>query len=126
MPVIAAESFDTVIDWRGILPMWLACVPALPRASARDRSIGLLTELDYLMAVDDHSRVGAIRLVDPDGETPGTTRYGDRRTPPLLEVGQILKASRAVELSQETAEDLAYLQGRGTSLGGMRSWVCST
>jgi len=90
------------------------------KSRARDRSIGSLTELDYLMAVDDHSRVGAIRLVDPNGETAGTTRHGDRRTPPLLEVGQILKASRAVELSQETAEDLAYLQGRGTSLGGMR------
>jgi serine/threonine-protein kinase HipA len=31
-----------------------------------------------------------------------------------------MRASRAVELSQETAEDLAYLQGKGTSLGGMR------
>jgi len=38
----------------------------------------------------------------------------------LLELEKILLASRAVEMSQETAEDLAYLQGKGTSLGGMR------
>jgi serine/threonine-protein kinase HipA len=37
-----------------------------------------------------------------------------------LELEKILLASRAVEMSQETAEDLAYLQGKGTSLGGMR------
>ncbi len=29
-------------------------------------------------------------------------------------------ATRALETDQETAQDLAYLQGRGTSLGGMR------
>jgi len=32
----------------------------------------------------------------------------------------MMMASNAVELSQETAEDLKYLQGKGTSLGGMR------
>jgi serine/threonine-protein kinase HipA len=37
-----------------------------------------------------------------------------------VELGRLLAASRAVETAQETAEDLAYLQGRGTSLGGMR------
>lgn len=31
-----------------------------------------------------------------------------------------IDASRAVEKGQETAEDLRYLQGKGTSLGGMR------
>ena len=29
-------------------------------------------------------------------------------------------ATRAVETDMETSEDLAYLMGRGTSLGGMR------
>jgi serine/threonine-protein kinase HipA len=32
----------------------------------------------------------------------------------------MLTASRAVELGTETAQDLAYLRGKGTSLGGMR------
>jgi serine/threonine-protein kinase HipA len=37
-----------------------------------------------------------------------------------VELEHIYSASRAVESSKETAEDLAYLQGKGTSLGGMR------
>jgi serine/threonine-protein kinase HipA len=45
---------------------------------------------------------------------------GARSTPAFLELEKILLASRAVEASVETAEDLAYLQGKGTSLGGMR------
>ena len=45
---------------------------------------------------------------------------GRRVTPPLLELDKMLSASRAVELGHETAKDLAYLRGKGTSLGGMR------
>jgi len=33
---------------------------------------------------------------------------------------RVFQASRAVERGDETAEDLRYLQGKGTSLGGMR------
>lgn len=45
---------------------------------------------------------------------------GRRSTPPLLELERVFLASRAVERGEETAEDLRYLQGKGTSLGGMR------
>jgi serine/threonine-protein kinase HipA len=45
---------------------------------------------------------------------------GWRSTPPLIELGRIFQASQAVERGQETTEDLRYLQGKGTSLGGMR------
>jgi hypothetical protein len=38
----------------------------------------------------------------------------------MLELEKMLSASRAVELGRETAKDLAYLLGKGTSLGGMR------
>jgi serine/threonine-protein kinase HipA len=38
----------------------------------------------------------------------------------LVELGGLLAATRAVENENETATDLAYLRGRGTSLGGMR------
>ncbi|MFO1509792.1 MAG: type II toxin-antitoxin system HipA family toxin [Steroidobacteraceae bacterium] len=79
-----------------------------------------LTELDYLLAVDDFSRVGALRLRDPDGNRLRTVAAGARSTPPLIELERVYQASRAVESGQETAEDLRYLLGRGTSLGGMR------
>jgi serine/threonine-protein kinase HipA len=38
----------------------------------------------------------------------------------LIELERVFLASRAVERGDETAEDLRYLQGKGTSLGGMR------
>jgi serine/threonine-protein kinase HipA len=85
-----------------------------------DPQLPALTELDYLLAVDDFSRVGALRLRSPDGAWHRTAPKGHRTTPPLIELEHIYQASRAVERGQETSEDLRYLQGKGTSLGGMR------
>ena len=79
-----------------------------------------LGEIDFLLAVDDESRVGALRYCDEKGALQGGTEDGHRRTPPLLELGQLLSASRSVEMSEESEQDLAYLRGRATSLGGLR------
>ena len=96
----------------------------IARAHARERKknpkLAALTELDYLVAVDDFSRVGALRLQDGTGAFLTTVEEGRRATPPLVELERIYHATRAVEKSQETSEDLKYLQGKGTSLGGMR------
>jgi transcriptional regulator with XRE-family HTH domain len=78
-----------------------------------------LTEMDYLLAVDDFSRVGALRLHDGAGYLR-TAADGRRKTPPLVDLQAIYEASRAVEMHVETAADLRYLQGKGTSLGGLR------
>lgn len=85
-----------------------------------DPTLGALTELDYLCAVDDFSRMGALRLRTPNGTYLESAPAGRRVTPPMLELEKMLSASRAVELGKETTADLAYLQGKGTSLGGMR------
>lgn len=90
------------------------------KARAKDTSLGPLTEADYLACVDDFSRVGALRLRDENGHYLRRVVDGAHSTPAFLELEKILLASRAVEMSQETADDLAYLQGKGTSLGGMR------
>ncbi len=79
-----------------------------------------LNSMDYLLAVDDVSRVGALRLQDEDGRYQRTVDEGHRTTPPLIELTHLLAASRAVETNTETEADLAYLRGRGTSLGGLR------
>lgn len=96
----------------------------IARAHAKERkdnpALTALTELDYLCAVDDFSRIGALRIRDTRGGYLRSTSDGRRTTPPMLELEKIMAASRAVELSQETAADLKYLQGKGTSLGGMR------
>ncbi|EOD4130754.1 type II toxin-antitoxin system HipA family toxin [Yersinia enterocolitica] len=82
--------------------------------------IAPLTEMDYLLAVDDFSRVGALRLCDLDRRYHRTVEEGRRSTPPLVELKRIYQASRAVEQGRESIQDLRYLQGKGTSLGGMR------
>jgi serine/threonine-protein kinase HipA len=96
----------------------------IARAHARERkknpSLPALTAFDYLSAVDDFSRVGALRLRDGAGKFLRTVEKGQRATPPLVELQRMYDASRAVERGNETAEDLKYLMGKGTSLGGMR------
>ena len=79
-----------------------------------------LNSLDYLLAVDDFARIGALRLRDEEGRFQRTVEDGARRTPPLVELAQVLAATRAVETNSETAADLDFLRGRGTSLGGLR------
>jgi len=96
----------------------------IARAHAKLRrnhpKLAALTELDYLAAVDDFSRVGALRLRDANGQYLRTVAKGERAAPPLIELRRLCDASRAVETGQDTEEDLQYLQGKGTSLGGMR------
>ena len=89
------------------------------RAGNEPKSVQLQT-IDFLLAVDDASRVGALRFQDEDGVFCRSTEAGRRTAPPLIELGHLLTATRAVETETETAADLAYLRGRGTSLGGMR------
>lgn len=79
-----------------------------------------LNHLDFLLAVDDSSRVGALRFRDENGIYQRAPEPDRRTAPPLIELNQLLNASRAVEQHTETAADLAYLRGRGTSLGGLR------
>jgi serine/threonine-protein kinase HipA len=79
-----------------------------------------LNALDYLLAVDDISRVGALRFLDESGIPQRSHHDAERGTPPLIDLGKIYRASLAVEQEKETAADLAYLRGKGTSLGGMR------
>ena len=90
------------------------------RSSVTSSRPPVLGALDFLLAVDDSSRVGSLRFRDEAGLFQASAIDGQRRTPPLLELSHLMSASRAVELSTETEADLAYLRERGTSLGGLR------
>jgi serine/threonine-protein kinase HipA len=79
-----------------------------------------MNALDYLLSVDDVSRVGALRYRIDDGEFLRASEKGRRNTPPLIELTDLLAATHAVERNDETAGDLRYLRGCGTSLGGLR------
>ncbi len=90
------------------------------RRAGQELETAQLNALDFLLAVDDSSRVGALRFKDEQGVFCRAFEAGRRTAPPLVELGRLLAATRAVETENETAADLAYLRGRGTSLGGMR------
>ena len=90
------------------------------RRAGREPDAVQLRAVDFLLAVDDASRVGALRYQDEAGVFCRATEPGRRTAPPLIELKQLLSATRAVETESETVADLAYLRGRGTSLGGMR------
>ena len=90
------------------------------KRSGADVKAPPLNALDYLLAVDDANRVGALRLQDESGEFQRAAEPGRRTAPPLIQLPALLSATRAVETNKETAADLAFLRGRGTSLGGLR------
>jgi serine/threonine-protein kinase HipA len=90
------------------------------RRAGNEPESAQLQAIDYLLAVDDTSRIGAIRFQDEAGVFCRATEAGRRTAPPLMELSQLMTSTRAVETETETAADLAYLRGRGTSLGGMR------
>jgi serine/threonine-protein kinase HipA len=79
-----------------------------------------LSQLDFLLAVDDASRAGALRFQDEAGVFQRAPADGRRTAPPLIELAHLAAATRSFETNTETAADLEYLRGRGTSLGGMR------
>ncbi len=90
------------------------------RRSGRRTVPASLDAVDYLLAVDDACRTGALRFQDESGVFRRAMEDGRRTAPPLLELRHLLAATKAVETDTETAADLAYLRGRGTSLGGLR------
>ena len=85
---------------------------------AQDPTLTPLTAFDYLACVDDFSRIGALRLLDSEGEFLRSSAH--HRTPQLLELGKIAAAAHKVEEGNDTEEDLSYLLGKATSLGGLR------
>ncbi len=87
-------------------------------AEAKPTLPAVLTDFDYLNWVSDFGRMGALRLRDAAGEFQ--RKSTPRDTPALIALPDLIGATRAVELNQETARDLDFLRGNGTSLGGLR------
>src|SRR5690606_33220046 len=85
-----------------------------------DRDTPALDPVDFVMWVNDEARVGALRLFDPQSGAYLRTGGANRHVPPLVELEKVLHAARALEDGTESAQDLRYLLGQGTSLGGAR------
>lgn len=74
--------------------------------------------LDYVLAMDDATRIGALRFRAKSGDPFLAETRG--RIPPLIQLGALLHAADAVHGERESASDLRYLLGAGSPLGGAR------
>lgn len=75
-------------------------------------------DLDYLLALADASRIGALRFRrNPDGPFLAA---GPTAVPPLVRLAALLRATDAIHGETETAADLRFLLGEGSPLGGAR------
>ncbi len=78
-----------------------------------------LSETDYLLAINDQTRIGALRY-RREGEKTFDHNFGRYRVPPLIRLPALLDAANAVLSNSETAEDLKLLLNEGSPLGGAR------
>ena len=86
-------------------------------ARAEKRPPTSLTELDYLLRVNDFARQGALRFTAEPGGPFLSQATGDP-VPPLIELPQLLAAAHRLDTDDEEA--LALLLAPGSSLGGAR------
>jgi serine/threonine-protein kinase HipA len=75
-------------------------------------------DLDYVLAFDDASRLGALRFRLDAGSPFLAPASG--RLPPLVRLNALLHATDAIHGESETAQDLRFLLGAGSPLGGAR------
>lgn len=93
-------------------------------AAEEKRAVRRLTSFDYLMGIDDASRMGGFRFA----ETPGGKFINceeSLRVPPLANVRELMRAANEIELSEEkhllpSRKWLVQLLHPGMSLGGAR------
>ena len=93
-------------------------------AADEKRPVKRLTSFDYLMGIDDASRMGGFRFA----KTPGgefINAAPNLRVPPLTSVRELMRAAHEIEESEEKQQLpakkwLVQLLHPGTSLGGAR------
>lgn len=93
-------------------------------AAEEHRPVRRLTSFDYLIGIDDFSRMGALRFkLMPDGDFINTDK--ELRIPPLADIRALVAASHEVERSEEhnvlpEKRWIQQLVNPGSSLGGAR------
>ena len=75
-------------------------------------------DIDYVLALDDLARIGALRFrAEPTGPFLAAN---SGRLPPVVSLAALMRAADAVHGETETAADLRFLLGAGSPLGGAR------
>src|SRR6266850_4712090 len=75
-------------------------------------------DMDYVLALDDAARIGALRF-RVNADSPFLAPTGGK-LPPLVRLHALLRATDAIHSETETAQDLRFLLGAGSPLGGAR------
>lgn len=75
-------------------------------------------DLDYVLALEDASRLGALRFRLVSGGPFLALSTG--KLPPLVRLQALLRAADAIHSQTDTAADLRFLLGAGSPLGGAR------
>lgn len=88
-------------------------------AKAEGRAPRAVLEIDYLLGVNDETRLGALRFATTEGG-PFVATGETSLVPPLVELPRLLAASDHVESEEDTIEDIRLLLAPGSSLGGAR------
>jgi serine/threonine-protein kinase HipA len=90
-------------------------------ARAEGRGFMTLTEVDFLLGVQDETRLGALRFSLDEGKTfMGPPRA---EVPDLVDLPSLTAAADAVAQHRETDHDVSLLVAAGTSMGGARPKV---
>jgi serine/threonine-protein kinase HipA len=79
-----------------------------------------LSEIEYLVGVDDQSRLGALRLRIAGGPFLAEKPTDRPSLPPVLDIDLITRDIARIERDHPDREALARLVGGGSSLGGAR------
>jgi serine/threonine-protein kinase HipA len=141
-------SFEYAVDWLhrpGAFPIDPAVLPLRPGAQPSavlfgaiqdcgpDRWGRMLIEravrkkvlsqkpyraIDYVLALDDSSRLGALRFREHAASPFLAASTG--KLPPLIRLQALLRAADAIHSETDTAADLRFLLGAGSPLGGAR------
>ena len=90
-------------------------------AQRQRRPLPQLRDIDYLLAVDDETRQGALRISDDDGATFLATR--NTVTPGIVELDRLTIAAQNFAENRATDEDLRLLFEVGSSPGGAQPKV---
>ena len=88
-------------------------------AQSEKRTPRTLSEIDFLLMVDDEARMGALRFSETEGG-PFREHGPAMRIPPFIDLPRLLSASQRVTTEKDTEEDIRLLLAPGSSLGGAR------
>lgn len=90
------------------------------RAKEQQRAPKTLSEIDYLLGVNDEARQGALRFSVSPNENIFLSPQQKNSIPPLINLPKLLSATEKFIADRDSAEDLRLLLAPGSSLGGAR------